>query len=109
MKRVVFRFGKGFVLTAMAIGLSLFWTPAARPAGHLVQKTGWMTALDKDGSVEIDGKGYRLDLTARVQDARGRYVSAAELALPAFVHFQFVYTAEGPVITRLKVDPNARQ
>ena len=94
---------------AMLVCLVLAGAGAARYAGHLFEKTGWMTALDKDGSVEIDGKGYRLDLTARVQDARGRYVSAAELALPAFVHFQFVYTAEGPVITRRKVDPNGRQ
>jgi hypothetical protein len=109
MKTTAAMFGKKLLPFAMLVCLVLAGADAARCAGHRFEKTGWMTALDKDGSVEIDGKGYGLDPAVLAEDARGRYVLPAQLALPAFIHFQFVYTARGPIIVRLKVDPHVRQ
>jgi len=100
---------KELLIFAMIVCLMLAGAAVALSAGHCFQKTGWMTAIAKDGGVEIDGKGYGLDPSILPVDARGRYVSPAQLALPAFVHFQFVYTARGPIIVRLKVDPNVRR
>ena len=106
MKTTAVRFRKELLLCATIVCLVLAGAGTARCAGHLFKKTGWMTSLDKDGGVEIDGKGYGLDPAILAEDDRGRYVLPAQLELPAFVHFQFVYTARGPIIVRLKVDPN---
>ena len=100
--------GKVFALGILIVTLALFCPYVARSSGHPLQKTGWMAIVDKDGSAEIDGRGYHLDPSASIQDAEGRYVRASELVLPAFIHFQFVYTTSGPIIIRIKVDPDAR-
>lgn len=80
--------------------LAGFSTPAL--AGALIRASGELNAMERDGSLLIDGKGYLISGSAQVQDDQGKSISISKLKLPTRISFEFRYTPNGPVITRIK-------
>jgi len=66
---------------------------------------GTLTALEDDGSVIIEGKGYLVSPSATVQDSQGKRISLKDLPLESYVYFEYDYTKLGFVITLLKEMP----
>lgn len=107
MKRIIHRLNKQAVWVVMVVGILVF-IPSFAYSQAIFRGSGWITAIDKEGSVEIGHKGYQVDSGARVLDGEGQVVSISKLPIPAYVHFLFKYTSVGPTVIRMKVDPNGR-
>lgn len=67
-------------------------------AAGKVRASGMFTAIEDDGSVIIDGKGYLVSAAAIVQDSRGKTVSLSSLLPSRQVVFEYEYAARGFVI-----------
>lgn len=99
--------GRRQILTALAlvIMMAACYVTYAAAEGKLVKAQGTLTAIEEDRHVIIDGKGYAVDSSARVQDFRKKHVALDELTLPTGIHFEYVYTARGPVIKLIRELP----
>jgi hypothetical protein len=71
------------------------------------KRTGYGTliALEDDGSVIIEGKGYLVSPSATVQDSQGKRISLKDLPLGSYVYFEYDYTKLGFMITLIKEVP----
>lgn len=92
--------GLAVVMILMAIAV----LPAAA-AVRMNTAHGHMTAVETDGTVIIDDKGYSMDPQAKVRDAVGKEATVGSLELPAAVYFEYVHTEQGALIKTLQVTP----
>lgn len=63
-----------------------------------VSASGTLTAIEDDGIVIIDDKGYALDPSAIVMNRKGKSVSLGSLSLPAKVRFEYIQAKTGFII-----------
>lgn len=70
-----------------------------------VKANGILTAVESDGSVVIDEKGYEMARSAEVLDQEGKRTFLKLFTLPAKVDFEYEFTKNGPLIIRIKEIP----
>ena len=90
-------------ILATAVLLTSILVQPVYPAGSLTGE-GMLTAVVEKGVI-IDGEGYLLSSKAAIRDGKGKKVSIEGLPLPVKVLFEYTYTPEGPVVTRLQEIP----
>jgi hypothetical protein len=64
--------------------------------------TGTFEAVEEDGTVVIDGKGYLLSPSARIENSRKELMSLVNLPPSSRVYFEYEYTRSGFVIILIK-------
>lgn len=99
-KRNVLRILATGVLLLLVIPGLLF--AAGKAKGHY----GTFTAIEEDGTVVIDEKGYLLSSSATIQDYRGERILLKSLLPSRYVYFEYDYTRNGFMITLIKEKPH---
>ncbi len=67
-----------------------------------VKAEGILTSIEEDGTVIIDKKGYKVDRSVLVVNAKGRPIPLKKLHLPAKVMFEYRYAHDGFVIVYIE-------
>ena len=63
---------------------------------------GTLTAVEEDGTVIIDNRGYLLSPSARIEDSRKERITLRNLPLPSPVYFEYEFTKSGFVIILIR-------
>lgn len=74
-------------------------------AAGKVQASGMLTAVEEDGTVIIDEKGYLMSPSATVQNYRAEKTSLDSLLPSSVVEFEYQYEPRGFVIYFIKEIP----
>lgn len=98
IRRNIILFLACFTLVAVATNSDLF-------AVGKVKGEGMLTALEEDGSVIIDQKGFQLSPYVTVQNHRGENVALKTLLPSRYVNFEYEYGPQGFVIIFIKEVP----
>jgi len=74
-------------------------------AAGKVEANGMLTAIEDDGTVIINDKGYLLSRSARVENYEGYHLLLSDLLPSSFVHFEYEQTKNGFMIIYIKEIP----
>jgi len=88
----------GFIVLALAANSIVH-------AAGKVTADGTLTAIDDDGSVIIDDKGYLLSSSATIRNYEGDRVSLRDFLPSRYVHFEYEQTREGFMIIFIQEVP----
>jgi len=94
--------GRDLYRILVIVGVVIFLASAPVFAAGIVKAFGTLNAIDEDGSVIIDNKGYLMDYGARVLDYKGGSKSLGQLSDRAKVEFEYEQTDKGFVIKSIK-------